>query len=306
MYLSFITGNVLEKFTDDKHNIIYYPQNNMFDHLLANINDHSYYIFGESKNNFQTPNLINLPNNLISLYNYNLSVTNNILGYASNNLKHLHLNSIICTHSHKPSYIKKEDSLLMDQRLSKEIKVFFTESSKESWRINTGSVIKYGIPDLFINENLVEKRKDVLILSFENTPHAKQIQQILLNNNYSCDIMDSCSIGTQDIVKKFNDYNVCVDLSEHNIINLLCAIAAGCVTITMMPQVLASEYEDLDGLIFIESINQIGEAIKSVLPTQDEKRQQNRDQVLERFSFNDFKTQFNSLITKANAEAFIL
>jgi hypothetical protein len=306
MYLSFITGNVLEKFTDDKHNIIYYPQNNMFDHLLANINDHSYYIFGENKDNFQIANIINLPNSLVSLYNYNLSITNNILGYASNNLKHLHLNSIICTHSHKPSYIKKEDSLLMDQRLSKEIKVFFTESSKESWRISTGSVIKYGIPELFSNEVLVENRKDVLILNFENTPHAKQIQQALLNSNYSCDIMDSCSVNTKEISKQFNNYKVCIDLSEHNIINLLCAIAAGCETITMMPQILASEYTDLDGLVFIESISQIGDAIQSVLAISDERRQQNRDQVLERFSFNNFKTQFNSLITRANTEAFVL
>lgn len=306
MYLSFITGNVLEKFTDDRHNIIYYPQHNMFDHLLANINDHSYYIFGQSKNNFQIPNIINLPNDLVSLYNYNLSITNNILGYASNNLKHLHLNSIICTHSHKPSYIKKEDSLLMDQRLSKEIKVFFTESSKESWRMSTGSVIKYGIPELIMNDTTIEKRKDILILNFENTPHSKQIQQALINNNYSCDIMESCSIDIKEIAKQFNNYKICIDLSEHNIVNLLCAISAGCITITMMPQILASEYTDLDGLIFIESINEITDAIRSVLAIPDEKRQQNRDQVLERFSFNDFKTQFNSLITKANMEAFVL
>jgi hypothetical protein len=306
MYLSFITGNILEKFTDDKHNIVYYPQNNMFDHLLSSLDDHMYYIFGQNKNNYRTNNIINLPNNLISLYNYNLSITNNILGYTSNNLKHLHLNSIICTHSHKPPYIKKEDSLLMDQRLTQETKVFFTESSKESWRTSNGHVIKYGIPEIFVNNTPSEKRRDVLVLNFEDTPYAKQIQQALVKNNYSCDIMESCSMSTQEIAQKFNNYKVCVDLSEHNIINLLCAIAAGCSTITMTPQILAVEYADLDGLIFIESANQIGETIQSVLPISDEQRKNNRDQVIERFPLQNFKTQFNSLINKANMEAFIL
>lgn len=306
MYLSFITGNILEKFTDDKHNIVYYPQNNMFDHLLANINDHTYYVFGNTKNSSLMPNMINLPNHLISIYNYNLSITNNILGYTSNNLKHLHLNTIICTHSHKPPYIKKEDSLLMDQRLAQETKIFFTESSKESWRIRSGHVIKYGIPEIFVNDTPSENRKDVLVLDFENTPYAKQIQQALLNNNYSCDIMESCSMSTKDIVKKFNGYKICIDLSEHNIISLLCAISSGCSAITMMPQTLAQEYTNLDGLVFIESANQIGEAIQLLLPVSEEQRQQNRDQVIERFPFNEFKRQFNSLITRANTEAFIL
>ena len=144
------------------------------------------------------------------------------------------------------------------------------------------------------------------MLNFEDTPYAKQIQQALVNNNYSCDIMESCSMSTQEIAQKFNNYKVCVDLSEHNIINLLCAIAAGCSTITMMPQTLATEYTNLDGLVFIESANQIGEAIKLALPISDQQRKDNRDQVIERFPLQNFKTQFNSLITKANMEAFIL
>lgn len=194
----------------------------------------------------------------------------------------------------------------MDQRLTQEIKVFFTESSKASWRTSHGHVIKYGIPEIFVNNIPSEKRKDVLVLNFEDTPYAKQIQQALVNNNYSCDIMQSCSMSTQEISEKFNNYKVCVDLSEHNIINLLCAISAGCVTISMMPQILAPEYTNLDGLIFIDSANKIGEALNLALPISDEQRQQNREQAIERFPFNNFKTQFNSLINKANTEAFIL
>ena len=66
-----------------------------------------YYLFNNNKKHYNIDNVIDLPNNYIPFYNYNLSCTNNIIGYTQNNFKNFHLNCIIFTHSGKPQFIKK-------------------------------------------------------------------------------------------------------------------------------------------------------------------------------------------------------
>jgi hypothetical protein len=307
MYLSFVTGNILQKITEDTYNIIYYPQNNMIDHCISAIDKHRYYMFGANKIDFQIENMIDLPDSHLSLYNYNLCITNRILNYINNpTVKQFHLNTIILTHSHKPQNIKKEDTLLMSQRLKKEIKVFFSESSKDSWRLDNSIVLKYGVPSVFNVVNDTSKRKDVLILNYENLPHAQQIQAALINKNYSCDIMTSCRMPIENINNMLNNYKACIDLAEHNIFNLLCGVASGCTGLSIRSPTISEEYLNVNGLTFLNSVDEIFPVLSQVLDIGDEERKNSSDDILKKFDFDNFSSKMRNIIQKANREAFTL
>jgi hypothetical protein len=307
MYLSFVTGNILQKITEDTYNIIYYPQNNMIDHCISAIDKHRYYMFGANKIDFQIENMIDLPDSHLSLYNYNLCITNRILNYINNStVKQFHLNTIILTHSHKPQNIKKEDTLLMSQRLKKEIKVFFSESAKDSWRLDNSIVLKYGVPSVFNIVNETSKRKDVLILNYENLPHAQQIQAALINKNYSCDIMTSCRMPIENINNMLNNYRACIDLAEHNIFNLLCGVASGCTGLSIRSPTTSEEYLNINGLTFLNSVEEIFPVLSQVLDIGDEERKNSSDDILKKFDFNNFSSKMSNIIQKANREAFTL
>lgn len=309
MYLSFINGNILQKFSQDKYNIIYYPQNNLFDYSLMANDEYNYFIFGNNQKDYHSANVIDLPQDYISLYNYNLSITNNIIGYTTNNLKHLHLNTIIATHSYKPNYIKKEDALLINKRLTKEIKIFFSDRAKESWGINENTrVIKYGIPEVFNIETKQVDRKDVLVLNYENMPHNQQLYQAIKNEGYSCDISSSCTDSSlKDINNKFNEYKVCIDLADHNIFNLICSIAAGCSAVSIKTPMLHYDYSGVNGLFLVDSISSVVSQIKSIIDSSDDgQSKHNSATALNTFNYNNFKNSMKTLITQANSEAFLL
>jgi hypothetical protein len=307
MYLSFVTGNILQKIVEDNYNIIYYPQNNIIDHCISAINKHRYYIFSSNNLNYKIDNMIDLPDQHLSLYNYNACITNRLLSYTNNpSIKQFHLNTIILTHSFKPQNVKKEDAVLMNQRLRKEIKVFFSETVKNSWRLDNSIVIKYGIPKVFQYSNDTAKRKDVLLLNYDNLPHAQQIQAALINKNYSCDIMNSCRMPMEEINSTMNNYKVCIDLAEHNILNLLCSIASGCTGLSIKSPTTSEEYSNTNGLTFVSNIEEIFPALSQILDIGDEERKNNSDNILNEFDFMNFSTIMSNIIQQANREAFIL
>jgi hypothetical protein len=306
MYLSFITGNILQKFCKDNYNVVYYPQNNLFDTMLMSIRQHNYYLFGENQKDYNMSNVIDLPPSYIKLYNYNLCCTNNIIGFTSNNLKQFHLNTLIFTHSYKPPYIKKEDALLMSQRLERETKIFFSENAKQSWNLMGGSlVIKYGIPTDFKIIKSSSDRKDILIINTENLPHNQQLYQAIISKGYSCDIVNSITNNSKTINNKFNEYKICIDLAEHNIANLLCAISSGCVGVSIKTPMLMNDY-NIPGLILVDSINTLLDSINDLLTIPDTEKEAFSAEANSVFNFNTFSKNIDGLMLKANMEAFIL
>lgn len=304
MYLSFITGNILQKFSPGKKNIIFYPQNNLFDHSLFELVDHNYYIFNDNKLNYNISNVIDLPKSYIDLYNYNLSITSNIISYSTSNLKRFHINSIIFTHSYRPHFIKKEDASILNNNLSREHKVFFSNEARDSWGMkNRSHVIKYGIPKAFkvINN---DRPKDILILNLDKSIHNSQLHRIL-QSNYSCDMLDSYQMDIEKINETYNQYKVCIDLAEHNVSNLLCSIAAGCKAVTFKTAMINNEYGKISGLYLAESPADIPELVDNVLKN-NSNISDNSSQIADMYDFDIFAEAINDLIEQTNKEAFIL
>jgi hypothetical protein len=308
MYLSFITGNILQKFSTDKKNIIYYPQNNMFDHSLFILDQKNhYYILDDHKTTYDMPNVVALPKNYMSLYNYNLSITNNIIGYSTSNIKRFHINSIIFTHSYRPHFIKKEDASILNSNLSREIKVFFSSNTQKSWGLKGRSYfIKYGIPHTFnILNDQDNRNKDILILNFDRAMHNNQLLSILKNNTYNCDCLDSCQTSTTDLNSILNQYKICIDLADHNIFNLLCSIAAGCKAITLKTPMISNDYSNTPGLYIAESPAEIIDLVSNLISNKTDIKQNSAD-ISSIFSFDEFQNNITNFVDTVNQEAFIL
>ena len=308
MHLSFITGNVLQKFTKNKYNVIYNPQNNLFDIMLFMSVEHYFYLFSNNKKNYNLSNVIDLPQDYINLYNYNIHCTNDIIGYttSSNNIKQFHINTLIFTHSYKPSRIKKEDTVLINEALQKEQKIFFSENAQNSWNTHNNSVnIRYGIPKEFYIDKKPSDRKDILILNYENLHHNQQLHQALLSNGYTCDISSSSINSPNFINTQFNEYKICIDLAEHNVSNLLCAVGAGCIGLSVKTPMLVNDF-NLPGLFLVDSIEHSIEIIKELLSIPDNDKELFSKEAHKTFDFDIFSKHINDLFIKANTEAFVL
>lgn len=304
MHLGFITGNILEKFTNPNYNIIYYPQTNIFDHLIGLVNNFNIMVFMDSPDHCQIKNLADIPSKRINLYSYNLCISNNLIEYTQNNVKDFHLNTIICIHSAKSPHIKKEDTVLISQKINNEIKIFFTESVKNSWKLHTNNIhyIKYGIPDDFMYSKPHNERKDILIINSQNSMITKQLMELLKPKNLICDCLDVYNSSIADLNTLFNSYKVCIDLNIDNVINIMCAIASGCIGI--MPNTSSTEYQDLQGLFFINSLDDILNTIDSILNNSYDPTTASEN-IKRAFPFDEFKNSMNNLIHKANREAFL-
>lgn len=304
MYLSSITGNVLNKFNNQKINILYEPQYNLFDVLISQCDLRIFCSKNSRFKNLENSNTTMFDNNQFDLFNYNVGITNNILAYSTNRkFSQLHLNSIIFTHSFKPNSLKKEDLLLLNNNLNKDKKVFFTKEALESWRLDNNAVYSYGIPlDKFFDEKNVRQNK-VLLIDIENSPHTATLCQYLKNHNIEIDILTTLDFNVNSLRAMFNQYSVCIDLNEYNIINLLVAICCGCNAITYSTNMIMNNFSDTPNLFTARTVQDLIQTINSALnsPVMDHTKY-----FEENYSFEEFKNNTTNLILEANNRAYTI
>ncbi|MEX0597210.1 MAG: hypothetical protein WD512_11980 [Candidatus Paceibacterota bacterium] len=304
MYLSKITGNILNKFNGQKINLLYEPQRNLFDLMLSEV---GFDLFASKNYNFsglKESNLRLLNNDQEDLFNYNVGITNNIIGYSTQKrFSTQHLNTIIFTHSYKPNQIKKEDVVLLDQNLVREMKVFFSKDIAESWKLNNRYVYNYGIPLDKLYDGKEVRSTKVLLLNLEQLPNIEPLAQFLHGHGIEIDILNEIHFDIDIIRELFNKYEVCIDLGDHNIINLLCATACGCKTVTYSTPMIMSNYSQTPNLYTAKTVQDLITAIKQAVVSPVSEYQPYLEY---NYSFNKFKQSTTNLINQANDEAYIL
>jgi len=304
MYLSATTANILQKFNSQPINILYEPQRNLFDVSLASCGlnlfiDQRYNPLGIQDSTVRLLNDV-----YFDLYNYNVGISNNIVGYSTQKrFSSLHLNTLIFTHSDRPQQIKKEDAVLLDQNLRREYKIFFSQSIANSWRFNNNvQVYNYGINKEFYDEKN-ERNNRVLLLNMEKSPHVESLAQFLHTHGIETDIVADIHFDIDILRTLFNKYSVCVEFNEYNIINLLTAIACGCKCITYATPMIVENYQNTPNLYFAKTVQDLISSIKEVKNTPIREYQK---YIETEYSFDNFKTRIVNTIEKANNEAFII
>lgn len=305
MYLNQITGNILNKFNNQPINVVYEPQRNLFDVLLAECGIRLFSPKGYNFEGLGASNLSMLDNTQFDLFNYNVGISNNIIDYSSNKkFIPMHLNSIIFTHSYSPQQIKKEDLLLLDQNFTRETKVFFSANAAKSWRFTANNIVyNYGIPtNLLFKENNVRNNR-ILLLNFEKSSNIQSLAQFLVQHNIQVDIVENIHFDIQILRELFNKYDVCIDLGDHNIINLLVAISCGCKAITYNTDMVQNDYSSVPNLYAAKTVQDLINVIKQATIAPLNKYE---EYIKTNYCFDKFKRTTLNLINQANNEAFII
>lgn len=304
MYLSSITANVLNKFNDQKINILYEPQYNLFDILLAECGLNLFVSQNDRFVNLLSSNITTLNENQSDLFNYNVGITNNIIGY-SNQKKYdvLHLNTIIFTHSYKPTAVKKEDIVLLNNSVKNAHKVFFDSGSRDSWKLDNSILINYGIPlDKFYPTN-DDRSSRVLMLNLDRNPNISTLVEFLEKHNIDVDIVQEISGDLELLTELFNKYKVCIDLSDYNISNLLVCIACGCQAITYATPMIIENYSNTPNLYTATNVQDLISSIKKAMLAETIDHTEYYEQ---HYNFTNFATNISNIVTDSNNKAFIL
>lgn len=238
MRLTTMSSSIIHQILDDEINVIYEPDNSLFDHILCTCTEEiNYHIFSN--------NVYNLPNNCISLspsradlYNYDICAFNDITTLIRSK-SHLtlafHITDLIFQHRHKPAKIKKEDFLIIYQKVKNKSKVFFNQDIMSSWGYENSQLISYGIPlHIFTNSNN-NRNANILILNHNNTV-SQEISHHFSSQNIQHDILNDFSqLSINDANDKLNEYKIVFDL-KNDTINQLCALACGCDVVALSDQ----------------------------------------------------------------------
>jgi hypothetical protein len=300
MQLNLVTGNVVSKaLNKNTKNILYEPKYNLLDNIVFNTN-YKFYIFGNNSFDYQTPNVLNLPERLYGVYNYSMHVSYNIEKYIENNhiTKNFHVPGIIIIDPNIKSY-KKEDKYILCQKIKNYHKIFLSNESFEYLGKPTKSyVIPIGIPTNIFSSVIDNKNRSKDVIIINDNVVAQQLKQTLENINLTCDIIDIKFKNSEALNNIFNRYKYCIDTTDDNYINLLCAISSGCRGISTAPSAIPCPL-----IVYANDINDIVKAIT------DESNKPDHSLILEylktNFPYEEFYRKINSIFSTVDKEVFI-
>lgn len=265
MHLSFATSNVLHQALNTQINIVYNPVSNLFDNILFLINeDYQFYILESLSIAYKHSNAKILPKHYIGLYNYNIALVNNPLQYVQNNTTQgFHINSLLFFHTNKPHNLKKEDRIIINNKLLKQTKIFFSYQDLQDWQLTDRTmVINYGIPldHISYTTKCEHRAKDVLLVGDMRNMVNRSLYQALTEAGYSADIKELTVGSVDEASKLFNQYKIVIDLSNYARINCVSAVAAGCYGIHNSPHSF-----NTPSLIFTDSIESSILAVQNII-----------------------------------------
>lgn len=302
-----MSSSIIHQVMENQINVIYEPDNSLFDHILCScVDEINYYLFSSSRDCNIANNCYSLSEVEIDLYNYDICICNEIVSFINqknNNFSHaFHATNLIFQHKHRPNIIKKEDIALINQRINKINKIFFDSHVMDTWKCKNAQLIPYGIPlDVFTN-NSEERNLDILILG-NNDPIIQKIYHHFNSMGIRCEAISNMSIlNIQDISKKFKESTIVIDLQD-NTINQLCALACGCRVACI------SNYDNsimqvnkclsVDGII--EYCNkQLSENNHNVSCTEI------KEYLEDNYNYDKFKEEISQIMESNKRKAFIL
>ena len=303
MRLSLQTSNILHQMLEPEVNIIYQPRNNIFDQLLYML-DFNFFVFDENYTPFST-NCRSINASYVDLHCYDLFVCNGIMNMAQNHInRQMHVNTVAIEHSPKFEHLKKEDVAIINNKHKKTKKIFFNENSMKSWGLHNSIHTTYGIP-LNINNNNIEynDRKDLLMHQTKNhmiDQHLANLPDLLKLDKGSCSFLDMNSLPIEEVIQRFNNHKVVINLEDNPIIDLL-ALSCGCNVYT--GRVYQPSIMGLNPISSIQDVLMSYEATAKVCL--------DKSKIVEfiqtHFSFDVFKIKISEIFqTHAKREAFIL
>ncbi len=240
---------------------------------------------------------------LLELKSYSLFVTNNPLLHIKNNVAtSMHLNTVVFCHDTSLLSMKKEDLFLVCKNIFRpnDQICYLNDNMKHlSCNRTDKTKIRYCVPkELEITET-PSSRTSIGMISFN-----KQLDPDYLNNLIGIKATNLVKIPSNiaDAKKLFNNYKTAVELDPSSIMNVLWAIACGCIGIIMDPNNTLASYRNIPNLYIANSIDELKALLtKNIMfnnePIHNDNIQNN---------YSDFQTEIMSILKDCERKAFIL
>jgi hypothetical protein len=299
MQLSFSASNIISNVINrsDTLNIVYEPKNSLIDHTLFTL-PYNFYLFNNNRLNFSTDNVIDLPERFYGTNSYNILLSHSLEKFTNNNnISALcHIPAIVFIDETRP--YKKEDRYIINEKTKQITKIFLSQESFEVMgKPSKSFVVPIGIPSMVSSlPPRTDHQKKVLLL--DNSNMSQQIKKVLHSRQITCDTLPMHS-NIETIKNIFAQYKFCIDLTNQYRYNLLTAVSAGCVGITLKQNPEICPYihhvdNSEDILSFISSQEEV------VTNTIDMQQYINKH-----YPYETFIKQLKSIINTTSKEVFL-
>lgn len=202
-----------------RYNLSINLENSIFQTLLLDNKDINF---------IQVSDSIEYLNYIHSTININGHISSNYLDHFQNKRLYntYHIKDFVLFLNSPLKILKKEDLILVRNRLYSTKKIFITQEIANQWNvIQDGYTLDPGIKQINLTK---DKRKDLIILG-HNVKTTQKIYQILQNKYKDTHTIHSIN-GYDSIINTLTEYKACVNLGPS--IDSLYAMAAGCVVVS--------------------------------------------------------------------------
>jgi len=280
-----IIDGVYRQYKKLKPSVAINLQNNIFSSTLINNHDCSFVAIKNSKE----------ISKIYSLFNINAYITSDYIGHSQQRDIHqqYHIKEILLLIDSPMSLLKKEDIILLIERLDDTRKIVVGSKLVPSWEFLTDpATLEPGIPEYSLN---TESRQPVIIIS-DDSNVSKRICKILFEKHPNIKILKTFDDYSKTM-ELLNSYKVCVNLSSP--IDNLYALYAGCSVISNKS---LYNYEAT-----YESIEHISQLIKQKTEAFNIEAQKDIHYHLkEQYNFQEFSANIINLISKYIREPFYI
>ena len=260
-------------------------QNNIFSSTLINNQDCSFIAIKNLKE----------ISKIYNLFNINAYITSDYISHSQQRdiHKQYHIKEILLLTDSPLSLLKKEDLILLVEKLDDTHKIVVGSKIVPSWNFLTESTtLEPGIPEYSLN---TESRQPAIIIS-DDSNTSKRICKILFEKYPNIKILKTFDDYSKTM-EILNSYKVCVNLNSP--IDNLYALYAGCSVVSNKS---LYSYETA-----YESIEHISQLIKQKTETFNIQEQKDIHYHLkQQYDFQEFSANIINLISKYIKEPFYI
>lgn len=255
-----------------------------------------------------TKNLVNVSNTKFTQWKQNQLfkscssyIINSPMGHIKNNNSlAFHLNTIMFAHDTNLLSLKKEDSFLLCANSIKDndTLVYFNDNMK-FYQCDKIEKIKldYSIPNELTDNN--QDKNGVAIFCYNKTIGQDLISSLELDNIVKITKLPD---NIDSLNKELNQYKIFIEFDPFSIINALCAIACGGISIVMDPNKLLSQYSNINNLYIVHSIDELQNIMKTNL-----KFNTDQDKLETKYrNFTNFTETVMDILKNNQRKAFLL
>ena len=236
-------------------------------------------------------------NTVCSRFNVNGVISSDYISHAQqkNTYHNYHIKDIVMITDPPHRMLKKEDMMLLEERLRDSTKICIGSDIYKQWPNDLIDmlVIEPGLIEMEFNSS--KKRRALAVLS-DNSTSSQRISSILYQKYKDVKVIGSYT-EYETLYKTLSEYSVCLNLNTS--IDSIFAIQSGCITI--------SKEQCFNGVCQYNTLEDITQLIEKGIETFNIKRQKEISlQTTENFPYSVFEKTLTQTIIDNLKEPFVI